>query len=251
MSKRRWYIVHRWLGLIVSLQLLAWSVGGFMFSILDIDDVRGDLNRSIKSPPGINTDRLILTVADALARAKAEGVTPERVTRAVVRTGPSKQTVFELFGADNEPIVAVDGTTAAVTKRISEEEAKRAALSDFAGEARVASIALLTDKPPQEYRSSRMPIYQIVLDHPKQPHIYVCPVTSEVLKRRNKLWRTFDFFWMLHIMDYRNRESFNHWLLTTMSALAILTSASGLVLWWWRLPRLQSRRERRAASLPR
>lgn len=86
-----------------------------------------------------------------------------------------------------------------------------------------------------------MPVYRVVLDHPKQPHIYVCPITGEILKRRNKLWRIFDFFWMLHIMDYGERENFNHWLLTAMSVLAITTSTSGLILWWWRLPRLSPR----------
>ena len=84
----------------------------------------------------------------------------------------------------------------------------------------------------------------MTLDHPREPHIYVSAITGKVTKRRNKLWRTFDFFWMLHIMDYRNRENINHWLLSGMSILAILTSVSGLVLWWWRIPRIRAMRER-------
>ena len=76
-----------------------------------------------------------------------------------------------------------------------------------------------------------MPVYRVILDHPKKPHIYVSPVTGEIITRRNRPWRLFDFFWMLHIMDYGERESFNHLLLTFMSLLAITTSASGLVLW--------------------
>ena len=41
--KKRWYVAHRWIALLVGLQLLSWSIGGFMFSILDLDDVHGDL----------------------------------------------------------------------------------------------------------------------------------------------------------------------------------------------------------------
>jgi uncharacterized iron-regulated membrane protein len=114
---------------------------------------------------------------------------------------------------------------------------KVVALADFAPEAAVLSVTLLEGEPPIEYRGGAMTVYQVILDHPKKPHIYVSPVTGDVLKRRNRLWRVFDFFWMLHIMDYRNRDDINDWLLTTMSLLAILTSASGLVLWWWRVPR--------------
>ena len=32
---------HRWLGLIVSIQLLMWTASGLFFSIPDITDVRG------------------------------------------------------------------------------------------------------------------------------------------------------------------------------------------------------------------
>ena len=93
-----------------------------------------------------------------------------------------------------------------------------------------------------------MPVYQVILDHPKHPHLYVSPVTGAVLKRRNRPWRIFDFLWMLHIMDYRGRENFNHWLLTAMSVLAILTAASGLALWAWRVPRRRKRRTGIATS---
>ena len=33
---------HRWLGLIVSIQLLMWTASGLFFSIPDITDVRGE-----------------------------------------------------------------------------------------------------------------------------------------------------------------------------------------------------------------
>jgi hypothetical protein len=52
---------------------------------------------------------------------------------------------------------------------------------------------------------------------------------------------------MLHIMDYREREDFNHWLLTCMSALAVLTAATGLTLWGIR-GRSWLRRGRRLAA---
>ena len=48
--------------------------------------------------------------------------------------------------------------------------------------------------------------------------------------RRNDRWRVFDFFWMLHVMDYRERENFNHPLLISMAGLALATVLAGLVL---------------------
>ena len=204
-----------------------------MFSVLDLDNVRGDLDRNVDAPRLLNLHRVRITPADAASVAKASGIP---ITQIRLRERFNR-TVFELFDRNGQPLGAVDATSGEFIPRISEAEAKAAALADFAPKVTVASIDFLEGQPPSEYRNGTMPVYRVILDHPKNPHIYVSPVTGEVLKRRNKVWRLFDFFWMLHIMDYRARESFNHWLLTTMSLLAILTSSSGLVLWCWRLPR--------------
>ncbi len=233
--KKNWTTIHRWLGLAVGLQLLAWSIGGFTFSILDIDDVHGDLEKSTLPPPPLRAERVRVLPADALAAAAAHGIAPEEVIRVQLRER-FERTVYELFDAEENPLGVVDAVGGEVLPGISEEQAQAAALADFTPEARVLSVKLLDGEPPYEFRGGPMPVYQVILDHSKQPHLYVSPVTGQVLKRRNKLWRTFDFFWMLHIMDYRGRDNFNHWLLTTMSALAILTSSSGLLLWWGRLP---------------
>jgi len=58
--------------------------------------------------------------------------------------------------------------------------------------------------------------------------LYVSPQTGEVVARRNDLWRAFDFVWMLHIMDYDEREDFNHPLLIATAATALLFVLSGL-----------------------
>ena len=49
--KSNWYLAHRWLGLVVGLQLLLWSVGGFSFSIMHIKNVRGELDATEQIDP--------------------------------------------------------------------------------------------------------------------------------------------------------------------------------------------------------
>ena len=242
--KRRVYWLHRWLGLLVGVQLLAWSVSGFTFTILDIDNVHGDFERRTDPPPPVRAERALLSPADALARARATNEATEPVVRITLRERFGR-TVYEIFDVASEPVVAVDAATGEVIARISKEQAEAAAFADFAPDARITSIKLLEGDAPLEFRGGPMPVYQVILDHPKQTHLYISPITGKVLKRRNKPWRIFDFFWMLHIMDYGQRESFNHWLLTAMSALAILTSTTGLALWVYRIP---SRRSSTATS---
>jgi len=238
--KRNFYMFHRWIGLIVGLQLLAWSVGGFMFSILDIENVRGNLDRDRQPPPAINFDQVMLTPTQAKRAAVEAGALTGDVAQIILRSR-FNQTVYEFFDPKEKPMFAIDAFTGQVIRQISEDQIRIIALQDFKPEATIVSLTLLTEKPPLEFRNGPMPVYQVILDHPQEPHLYICPVTGEVLKRRNKPWRLFDFFWMLHIMDYSERDDFNHPLLTAMSLLAILTSVTGLALWAWRIPRRKSR----------
>ena len=234
--KRSVYLVHRWIALAVSFQLLAWSIGGFVFSVLDIRDVRGETDRAIQRPAPLEVELVKISAAEAVAVARSHGW-DGRLTRIRLRQRLGA-VMYELF-VDDDPACAVNAVTGAYVPTISPAEAETIALADFAHQAVVESVRLFKDTAPNEYRGGLLPAYRVVLDHPSEPHMYVSAVTGQVTKRRNNLWRTFDFFWMLHIMDYGERENFNHWLLTAMSVLAILASLSGLVLWGWRLPKLR------------
>ena len=228
--KKQFYVAHRWLALIISLQLLAWSVGGFTFSILDIDNVHGDWERNFDPPPQIDWSAVRFTPAEAVERLADTRVAGEVVARVGLRTVDGRP-AYEVLNAELLPIAVVDAASGEVTRRINPTQAGRAALSDFVPLAELIHVRLIESDPPLEFRGKPLPAYRVVLDHPKQPHIYVSAVTGDVVTRRNRPWRIFDFFWMLHIMDYRQRDDFNHPLLTGMSILAILTSASGLLLW--------------------
>src|SRR3546814_12442686 len=47
---------------------------------------------------------------------------------------------------------------------------------------------------------------------------------------RGDTWRTWDFFWMLHNMDYINRSSFNHPLIIFVAFGALWLSGTGFYL---------------------
>jgi uncharacterized iron-regulated membrane protein len=80
-----------------------------------------------------------------------------------------------------------------------------------------------------EYRG-RLPVWRVDFDDEAVTTLYVAPDNGEVITRRNRVWRIYDFAWMLHIMDYRERTDFNHPLLVWASALALLVALSGVYL---------------------
>ena len=233
--KKKSYLVHRWLGLLISIQLLAWSVGGLVFSLLDIEKVRGNRDRVVAAPLVIKPHAGMLRSEQAVAFAKRE-LGDVDVTGLVLRSRQGRL-VFDVLGPESRPLAVVSADDGGVSTDVGAKAAGLIAAADFRFSTQVQSVQLIQDEAPLEYRGKRLPAYRVVLDHAEAPHIYVCAVTGEVLARRNQSWRIFDFFWMLHIMDYSQREDFNHWLLTVASALAVATSATGILLWGLRLRR--------------
>ncbi len=241
------YLLHRWLGLLISIQLLAWSVGGFIFSVLPLDNVRGerDVGASLFAP-------MSEAMVGALPEAIGAQVAQLRMEHADLATislqdrglGPA----WEVRDTDGEFVARLDALTGEPLVILSPDEARRLALRDFAHDVEALSVELIESDPPSEYRSGALPAYGVRLDHPKRPRLYIDASTGRVAARRNRSWRVFDFFWMLHTMDYGGRDNFNHLLLTVFSVLAIATSGSGLALWGWRA---QSRIRRRQPRSPR
>jgi len=231
------YKLHRWLGLVVALQLLAWSLGGLYFTLFDIDEIRGTADAVEERPVPVALPELL---ADAGAVARLAG---QEVLAAALTTRRGR-TVWELQGVNGRPLVLADPDTGDLIAPVDSSEAERIALADFLHPARVGDVVWIEADPPVEFRGGRLPVWQVVLDHPKKVSLYIDPVNGEVLARRSRKWRIFDFFWMLHIMDYGEREDFNHPLLTAAATLAVLSALSGILLWGYRLFRPRRRPDR-------
>jgi len=97
----------------------------------------------------------------------------------------------------------------------------------------VKSVTLLQATPPIEYRGP-LPVWQVQFNDPEGLRIYVSPTTGKVAARRTNTWRVYDFLWSLHIMDYREREDFNHPLLIAFAAGLLVLTLTGAVLLWRR-----------------
>jgi len=226
------YLVHRWVGLFISLQLLAWSAGGFVFSILDIDEVHGDAEARMRQSGAISVDLFPPLMRDSFREHGIENIgTATLIDRGL---GP----FWEILGPD-ENWIGRAALTGELTGLITQDQAQEIALDDFLPDAPVERVRLIEEDPPSEYRGGRLPAYQVLMDHPKQTQIYIDATNGKIMARRNKSWRIFDFFWMLHTMDYTGRDNFNHPLLTIASVLAVITSGTGISLWGWRaIPKL-------------
>ncbi|MDQ7039670.1 MAG: PepSY domain-containing protein [Rhodothermus sp.] len=236
--------IHRYLGLIIGIQLLLWTGSGLFFSLNPIEKVRGE--HLMAPPPVLSPDDTLLASPAQVLRAFQQRFPEAEVLQITLRP-LLDQPVYELTFRQEGTLqfALADARTGQLRPPITEAEAVAIARADFTPEAPVAAVEYLTEAPPgSEFRNSPLPVYRVVFDHPTGTRIYVAAANGRVTARRNDTWRWFDFFWMFHIMDYRTRDNFNHLLLQSFSLFGLLTVLSGFVLWAVTSPTLRGRRKR-------
>jgi uncharacterized iron-regulated membrane protein len=111
-----------------------------------------------------------------------------------------------------------------------------------------ATEAVLIEEELSEFRGGPLPVYQVSLNDWRDTRLYADAYTGKVLARRNRFWRVYDFFWMLHIMDFKNRTDMNNYFLKVLSlgALGIVLSGYFLFAFGKMAPRVRGK-----SSVPR
>jgi len=241
---RKQFFIHRWLSLLVGAQLLFWCLGGFIFATHNIDWVRGAEGRVEAATPAIDWSRVTITPEQAAAAPPAQD--PAEVVEAVLVKTFLGRPVFEVQRESGSALVAAD--TGELLTPLGSETAIGIARADRVGNPASLSATLITEDPETEYRGKPLPAWRIDLDDADNTHVYVSALSGEITARRNDAWRRFDFFWMLHTMDYAGRDNFNNVLLVVFASAGLLSVLSGWVLWTGRARRAWKRRGRRARN---
>ncbi|HEX8192190.1 MAG TPA: hypothetical protein VF552_04755, partial [Allosphingosinicella sp.] len=183
-------VIHKWLALLMAVQILFWFGSGLFFAVFPIEKVRSE-HMKAQAPPAP------IAIADAAAGlGRISGAAPgERIEVRVMLGRPVAQVtpregrprLYDL--ADGRQISPLPpGIAAAVAE------------ADHAGAERAARVDLVT-QASTEYRAA-LPAWRVAFDDGDGRALYVAQDTGVVTARRSDLWRTYDFLWSLHIMDF-------------------------------------------------
>ncbi|MEW9797272.1 PepSY domain-containing protein [Alteromonas sp. CYL-A6] len=232
--------LHNWLGLILALQILLWFLSGLIMSVLPIEEVRGE---HLKKHISANWSDAAVSPADVLSDYPGE--TPLRLSSRLLLTNGllTAEPVYSVRSNDrNVNVSAITGETLAP---LTATTVSALAMAQYTGPGTAVSVQLL-DALPQEVHALTPPLWQVQMDDAQNSRFYLDPDTGMVTRVRTDNWRLFDFFWMLHIMDYDERSDINNPLLISFSASALLFTLTGLVLLWQRYRPRRRRFTRRA-----
>lgn len=219
--------IHKWLGLAIGIQVVLWIAGGVVMSWFEIERVRGEHNITPEPPAPFVSAETLVPVSEVLAAAGEFPVIEVRLKRLL------GEPVYELRGVEEHQVALYDAAYGHLLSPLDAETVRKLALADFSGEADPSQPQWL-EAHNLEYRA-QLPVWRVALNDAEDTRLYLSPLTGEVTARRNATWRLYDFFWMLHIMDYENRTDFNHPLLIWASVFAFVLAVTGIVLLFFRM----------------
>jgi uncharacterized iron-regulated membrane protein len=205
----RWHI---WLGWIVGLPFLMWTLTGLLMVARPIEEVRGE---HLRAPPAT-----IAEGAYALPDAGEPIVRAELVQQPI---GP----VWLVSTADGARYryYAPDGS---LVPPVIESEAREIAEATYAGDGTLETVAYTpADTPPGDLRAA---VNAWQASFSDGTNLYVDAGTGEVLAVRTGWWRTYDLMWALHIMNLKDRENPHHPLIIVSAVLASLGALLGCIL---------------------
>ena len=189
--------LHRYLSIFVSIQLLLWTISGIYFAYNKIELVRGEQYRLPKNVEYRIFDRLGISIIETIEYGEKS-----------YKTYP-------------------DGN---LIKPLTKEEAIKITSQNTT--LNPLEVSLVTELyPGAEYRGS-LPVYKVKTDTKDDINVYVGYMTGDIGSIRSDSWRIWDLMWSLHIMDYRERDNINNILLQILSILALVTSISGITLFF-------------------
>jgi uncharacterized iron-regulated membrane protein len=218
--------LHKWIALVVGLQVLFWVGGGLVMTAIPIETVRSEHRAAESRPAPLDTGGLP-ALGEIVRRA---GVAPVQAELRSTPRGPA----WILKPAEGES-VTVSALTGQPFGPLSAAEASALATSAYRGEARVSGVAFLETAPEETGRSG--PLWRVDFADGERTSFYLLPATGEVVTRRSGVWRFYDFFWRLHVMDWNDGEDFNHPLIIITTALTLSVVITGIILLWIRLAR--------------
>ena len=203
---------HKYLSLAISIQLLLWTISGIYFAFNKIELIRGEQYLLEQEISDVSLDEMKNTF-----NAKNLSIL-KRLDQWIIKVEDGAGVYYtdlngnKLTSLTREQVkLAVKGQTSLTPVNVTR---------------------ITSSSEGSEFRGRALPLFKVTTSSEDEVNVYVDAVSGEVKAIRSDSWRWWDLLWSLHIMDYRERENIDNFLLKIFSILALISSLSGITLFF-------------------
>jgi uncharacterized iron-regulated membrane protein len=222
--------LHKWLSLLVFIQLLIWLGTGLFFNLMDHNKARGNYNKQAVVVQKIDNQRL-LNPNSIIAMSHV----PVSEVTLVQRLGQPyyllthEKGLYSHFKSDYSLLDAYTGTELIVDSNVASQLAQ----ASYKGVGDISSVVIL-EPPIADMLKEKNTVWQINFLDDLETSVYVDASSGRLVGHSNEDKRFVDFFFMLHFMDYPflgkgSVGSFNNGQITFFALLTLAFCLTGFI----------------------
>lgn len=216
---------HRWVGVVIGIQVLLWITSGLYFAWMPIKVVKDEDRKADPAMNPIPWERVVAPQALTL---------PSGFQTKSLRLEQAPAGFLYRLESTEGKVAVFNALTGTPGPYLSPGQVTDLALQQIQTSDQPVAVNFL-EMAPADYKGP-LPVYQVVFDDFRQTNLYTDPWSGRVIVRRNMFWRIYDFLWMLHIMDFDEREDFNNPWIRILSVAALSIVLSGYFIFFFGRP---------------
>lgn len=229
---------HKWLALLVFIQLFIWIVSGFLVGRLDANVASGRISMQVNKDSenkssllaDINHKKQLASIDKSFAQyGEAQEISLKKLRNIWVYEIKHSAGRHDYWPSEYTLVDAVSSSPIEVNQTLAEAIAL-ASYKPFADQAstKIASSALLSQTGsviPKEQNA----VWRVSINDSLKTQVYIRANTGKVIKHYNVTSEWKALLLKLHFMDYANEGGFNNIFSKVFASIALLLSFSGLV----------------------
>lgn len=218
MKAVRW--LHTWLGLIIVIQALVWSVSGLVMTLLPEENVSGiafanqaEESREVAPQFQQQAARILERFSGAVSSYSVSTNVPGLTVLKIqpVMGGP----VY--YHLEKESVLRIDAKLASAIAR-----------NTLNGEPQIL-FAGLVESEGMEF-DGPFPVWKVIAANEGRSHLYISPASGKVLAHRTSFWRWHRYSFLLHTFNFAGAGTINNPILSLMALIMFASALTGVVL---------------------
>lgn len=228
-------LLHKWLSILVAIQLLIWLGSGLFFNLMDHSKARGNEYRIAADKAAVIDFAHLLEPTYILKQTRSA----YSIKLITLLSQPyyllnHSQGLYPHLYNEHSLINAYTGKP----KVIDDVMAEALAVNTYSGKGNVASKVNISP-PIDDFPKELNAVWRVSFDDELSTNVYIDASSGRLVGHSNDDKRFADFFFMLHFMDYGTVGSFNNWQIIFFALLTLAFCLTGAV---WTLELLKKGR---------
>jgi len=210
---------HRWLGLLIAIQAVVWSLSGLVMVLLPADLVSGEtlLNHDSNEIPQQDMQKTAAIIDSIVKDVAIKGFTAQMIGDTAV--------LFVTTITDEQLLYALDTGQSIII----DEQFVRSRANDLLGPSISILFADKVETASREFQGP-LPAWKVIAGNDLRSHLYFSGETGELLAHRTSYWRWHRYSYDLHTFNFTGAATINNPLLAIFAVLMFCIAFSGIGL---------------------